>query len=155
MERQWQQQNPKPGTEISSKPWGHLHVPLLLKVDTRLIVFLNTVQKRRGVVNCHVVRAAAKALIESAESGTVRQNLNKIDLPHTWVQSIYRCMKFNRRIATTSRPQYHGTVQWMSKPFPSLCWFKKSSNTRYHQSLCSTLIGRLHHMYQWADQPWL
>ena len=50
MEHQRKQRNPKPVTEISSKPRGR--PPLLLEVDTKLIVFLNEVQKRGGVVNC-------------------------------------------------------------------------------------------------------
>ena len=76
----------------------------MLQVDAKLIVFLKGVRKRGGVVNSNIVRATTKALIESAESGIVRENLSKIDLPRSWVQSIYRRMKFNVRMATTSRP---------------------------------------------------
>ena len=96
------QQNPAPVTEIPSKHRGR--PPLLLPVDGKLIVFLKAIRKRGGVVNSNIVRATAKALIASAESGTIKENLSKINLPRSWVQSIYRRMKFSARMATTSRP---------------------------------------------------
>ena len=96
------QQNPAPVTEIPSKHRGR--PPLLLQVDGKLIVFLKAIRKRGGVVNSNIVRATAKALIASAESGTIKENLSKINLPRSWVQSIYRRMKFSARMATTSRP---------------------------------------------------
>ena len=102
IDHQRKQQNPKPVTEILSKHRGR--PPLLLQIDAKLIVFLKAVRKRGGVINCNIVRATAKALIESAESGLVKESLSKIDLPRSWVQSIYRRMKLNRRMATTSRP---------------------------------------------------
>ena len=67
----------------------------------KLLSFLKAVRRRGGVVNSHVVRAAAKALIRLAVK---QQQLSKIDLPRSWVQSIYRRMGLNRRMATTSRP---------------------------------------------------
>ena len=101
LDYQQKQLHPKVVTEIPSQPQGH--PPLLLEVDAKLLSFLKAI-RRRGVVNSHVVRAAAKALIDMAGSETTKQQLSKIYLPCSWVQSIYRRMGLNRRMATTSRP---------------------------------------------------
>ena len=58
----------------------------------KLLLLLKAVCRRGGVVNSHVVRATAKALIDTAGSETTKQQLSKIDLPRSWVQSIYRRM---------------------------------------------------------------
>ena len=99
---QRKQLHPKAVTEIPSQPRGR--PPLLLEIDTKLLSFLKAVRRRGGVVNSHVVHAAAKALIDTAGSETTKQQLSKIDLPRSWVQSIYRRMGLIRRMATTSRP---------------------------------------------------
>ena len=153
MERQRKQWKPKPVTEISSKPRGC--PPLLLEVDTKLIVFLNAVWKRGGVVNCHVVCATAKALIESAESGTVKQNLSQIDLPRTWLSPFTYARNLTEEWQLRLDPLYYGDCTMDVETISFVVLIKQSSNTRYHQSLCSILIRCLHCMYQWAGQPCL
>lgn len=53
-------------SEIPHKPRGR--PPILLELDEKLIKFLCAVRNRGGVVNKHVVRATAKALIDSNPS---------------------------------------------------------------------------------------
>ena len=76
---------------------------MLLEVNTKLLSFLKAVCAKGGVVNSHVVCAAAKALIDTSGETTKRQ-LSNIDLSRPWVQSVYRRMGLTRRMATTSRP---------------------------------------------------
>ena len=52
------------------------------------------------VENSKVVCGTARALIDA---GGARQ-LNSIELPHSWIQSIYKCMGLVRRMATTLCP---------------------------------------------------
>ena len=51
-------------------------------------------------MNSNVVRGTARALIDG---GGARQQ-NSIELPRSWVQSIYRCMGLVRKMANTLRP---------------------------------------------------
>ena len=64
------------------------------------MIFLRAIRARGGVVNSNVVHGTARALIDA---GGARQQ-NSIELPRSWVQSIYRRMGLVRRMATTSRP---------------------------------------------------
>ena len=89
--------HPKPVLEIQTQPRGR--PPLLLELDGKLITFLKAVRIRGGVINIHVVRAAAKALIET--NADVEHQLRKFDMPRS---SIYRRMGLTRRMGTTSRP---------------------------------------------------
>lgn len=54
------------------------------------------------MVNSHVVRATAGALIKSNPS--MIQYFSRFDMPRSWVQSIYRRMGYSRRLGTTGRP---------------------------------------------------
>lgn len=92
--------NPQPVREIHNQERGS--PPLLLELDEKLIRFLKPVRTKGGVVNIHVVRATATALIKSNSS--LLQQFARFEMPKTWVQSIYRCMGFTRWIGTTSRP---------------------------------------------------
>ena len=98
---QRKQLHPKPVIEILTRPRGR--PPLLLEVDAKLLSLLKAIRSKGGVINIHVVRAAAKALIDTADERMSRQ-LSNIDLPRSWVQSVYRRMGMKRRMATTSRP---------------------------------------------------
>ena len=53
------------------------------------------------MINIHVVRAVTKALIESNPS---MSQLATFDMPRSWVQSIYRCTGYSRRMGTTTHP---------------------------------------------------
>ena len=57
-----------------------------MELDQKLVKFLRAVRTKGGVINIHVVRAAATALIASNPS--TAQHLLKVELPHSWVQSI-------------------------------------------------------------------
>ena len=92
--------NPKPVSEIPHKPRGR--PPILLELDEKLIKFLCAVRNRGGVVNKHVVRASAKALIDSNPS--VASHLKTFSMPRSWVISLYRRMGFTKRAGTTARP---------------------------------------------------
>ena len=94
------QLQPKPVTEIQVQPRGR--PPLLLELDGKLITFLKAVQLRGGVINSHVVRAVARALIEA--NADTQHQLCKFDMPCSLVYSIYRRMGFTRRRGTTSQP---------------------------------------------------
>ena len=91
---------PKPVAKLSVQPKGRF--PLMLDLDSKLIKFLQGVRAKGGVVNIHVVRATAKALIQSNPSQM--QHFVKFDMPRSWVQSIYRRMGVSRRLGTTGRP---------------------------------------------------
>ena len=92
--------NPMPVTAISNNERGR--PPILLELDDKLIRFLKAVRSKGGVVNIHVVRATAKALI--ASNPTSLQQLTNFKMPRSWVQSIYRRMGLTKRAGTTSRP---------------------------------------------------
>ena len=76
--------------------------PLLLELDAKLIQFLQAVRRKGGVINIHVVRATAEALLKC--NPVFAQQLSRFEMPCSWVQSLYRRMKFTRRAGTTSRP---------------------------------------------------
>ena len=128
---QRKQLHPKAVTEIPSQPRGH--PPLLLEIDTKLLSFLKAVRRRGGVVNSHVVHAAAKALIRLAVK---QQQLSKIDLPRSWVQSIYRRMGLIRRMATTSRPPVPQGLYDECRNHYLREVDERLRNMLYHQSLC-------------------
>lgn len=94
-------------SEISNRPtrkgwlWSENNC-ILTELDGKLLSFLKAVRSRGGVINIHVVRAAAKALIEA--NADTQQQLRKFDMPRSWVHSIYRRMGLTRRMGTTSRP---------------------------------------------------
>ncbi len=92
--------NPQPVTMIAAKPKGR--PPLLLDLDERLVTYLKAVRVKGGVVNIHVVRAVAKALITSNPS--LSKHLLNFEFQRSWVQSLYRRMGYTRRAATTGRP---------------------------------------------------
>ncbi len=94
------QQCPQPITAIPSGVRGR--PPILMELDQKLIKFLRAVRTKGGVINVHVVRAAATALIASNPSSS--QHLLKIEMPRSWIQSIYRRMGFTKRMGTTARP---------------------------------------------------
>ena len=76
--------------------------PLLLELDDKLINYLRAIRNKGGIVNIHVVRAAAEALIKSNPS--LAQHFCGLAMPQSWVQSIYRRMGLSRRLGTTARP---------------------------------------------------
>ena len=53
-------------------------------------------------MNKHVVRASAKALIDS--NASVASHLKTFSMPRSWVISLYRRMGFTKRAGTTARP---------------------------------------------------
>ena len=91
--------NPQPVTQIPTKPKGR--PPILLDLDEKLIKFFKAVRVKGGVVNIHIVRVAAKALIESSPSS---QHLRNFTMARSLVQSLYRRMGYSRRAGTTARP---------------------------------------------------
>ena len=70
--------------------------PYMLELDTKLIRFLRAVRSKGGVINIHVVRATAEALIKSNPS-LVHQFIS-LEMSRSWVQSIYRRMGLSRRL---------------------------------------------------------
>ena len=100
MQYQRKQLHPQPVTAITAQPRGR--PPILLELDEKLIKFLRAIRTKGGVINIHVVRAATKALI--ASNPLTSQHLVKFDMPRSWVQSIYRCMGYTKRMGTTTRP---------------------------------------------------
>ncbi len=58
-----------PAVEITVKP--KCRPPLLLDLDKKFITFLKAIRAKVGVVNIHVVRAAADALIASNPSSSI------------------------------------------------------------------------------------
>ena len=77
---------PNPFTKLPVKP-------TMLDLDEKLLKFLKAVRIKGGVVNIHVVRATAEALIHSNPSQM--QHYARFDMPHSWVQSIYRRMGYS------------------------------------------------------------
>ena len=63
MNQQRRQLNPQPVTEIPIQPRGR--PPYMLELDNKLVKFLLAVRNRGGIINIHVVRASAKALIDT------------------------------------------------------------------------------------------
>ncbi len=99
MNQQRKQMNPQPVTEIQIQPRGR--PPYMLELDNKLIKFLLAVRSRGGIINIHVVRASAKALIDTNPD---HQQLARFNMPRSWVYSLYRRMGLSRRMGTTSRP---------------------------------------------------
>lgn len=91
---------PSPVTKLPVKPKGR--PPIMLDLDEKFIKFLKAVCGKGGVVNSHVVRATAGALIKNNPSMT--QYFSRFDMPRSWVQSIYRRMGYSTRLGTTGRP---------------------------------------------------
>ena len=54
--------------------------PLLMELDKKLLRFLNAMRARGGVINSHVVRATADALIRSNHSPGL-QHLRNFSMP--------------------------------------------------------------------------
>ena len=100
MKFQQKQLHPQPVTQISIQPRGR--PPLMMELDSKLVKLLHAVRSRGGIINIHVVRASAKALI--ATNPQTHQQLSHFDMPRSWVSSIYRRMGLVRRMGTTSRP---------------------------------------------------
>ena len=100
MKEEARKENPLPVTSLSTQPRGR--PPLLLELDTKLIQFLQAVRSKGGVINIHVVRATAEALIKC--NPAFAQQLSRFEMPRSWVQSLYRRMNLTRRAGTTSRP---------------------------------------------------
>ena len=100
MEFQRKQLHPQPVTQIPTQPRGR--PPLMMELDSKLVKLLHAVRNKGGIINIHVVRASAKALI--ATNLQTQQQLSHFDMPHSWVCSIYRRMGLVRRMGTTSRP---------------------------------------------------
>ena len=92
--------NPQPGTCITPQPRGR--PPILLELDAKLIKLLTAIRTKGGVVNIHVVRATAKALIDSKPS--TGSHLAKFKMPRFWVHSVYRRIGFSIRTGTTTWP---------------------------------------------------
>ena len=68
----------------------------------KLIHLLRSVRSKGSVINIHVVRAAAKAVILS--NTWTSQHLLRFNMPPSWVHSIYKCMGLSKRMGTTARP---------------------------------------------------
>ena len=51
----------------------------MLELDSKLVKLLHAIRNRGGVVNIHVVRASAKALIDTNMQGC--QQLSHFDIP--------------------------------------------------------------------------
>ena len=100
MKEEAKKDHPLPVTALPTQPRGR--PPLLLELDAKLIKFLQAVRRKGGVVNIHVVRATADALIKC--NPAFAQQLSRFGMLRSWVQSLYRRMKFTRRAGTTSRP---------------------------------------------------
>lgn len=69
LDRQRKHINSQPVTKISVKPRG-VRPLIILELDEKLIKFLKVIRTKGGVVNIHVVRATAKALIETNPSSS-------------------------------------------------------------------------------------
>ena len=98
MREEQKKDHPQPVTKVTSQPRGR---PLLMgELDESLLKFLKATRAKGGVINVHVVRATADALIKSND----QVHIAKFDLNYSWVQSIYRRLGYTRRLGTTSRP---------------------------------------------------
>lgn len=91
--------NPLPVKALLTQPRGH--PPLLLELDTKL---LRAVRRKGGVISIHVLRATAETLIKC--NPAFAQQLSGFEMPCSWVQSLYRRMKFTRRAGRTSHSLY-------------------------------------------------
>ena len=100
LEKQRKKAEPQPVIMIpaQSKGWPKL----LLDLDEKLLHFLKALRIKGGVVNIHVVRSVAKALIASNPSSS--KHLQHFTFPCSWVQSVYRRLGYSRRGSTTGRP---------------------------------------------------
>ena len=75
---------------------------MLGALDEKIKNFLFAIKKKGGVVNTVVVIATAKALIEKSDE----EYLSNIDfVKSSWAKSLFRCMGFVKRAATTTRPE--------------------------------------------------
>ena len=100
MKEEAKKENPLPVTALPTQPWGR--PLLLLELNAKLITFLQAVRRKGVVINIHVVRSTAEALIKC--NPAFAQQLSRFEMPRSWVQSLYRRMKFTRRAGTTSCP---------------------------------------------------
>ena len=100
LDKQRKQLIPQPVKEIVPKTRGR--PPILLELDEKLRKVLKAIRMKGGVVNIHVVRATATALIKTNPSSS--QHLRNFSMPRSWVQSLYRRMGLTKRAGTTSRP---------------------------------------------------
>ena len=91
--------NPEVISSLPCKSRGR--PPLLLELDGKLIQVLRAVRSKGGVLNIHVMRATAKALIKCNPS--MIQQFQGFEMRRSWVQSIYRRMGLSRRLGTTGR----------------------------------------------------
>jgi len=92
--------NPQPVCKIPCQPQGR--PPIRLEIDVKLIKLLKDFQAKGLVVNIHVVRATATALIESNPSSLPHHA--KFKMPRSWVQSVYQRMGYSQQIDTTAHP---------------------------------------------------
>jgi hypothetical protein len=102
MKEEAKKDNPLPVTVLPTQLRGR--PPLLLELDVKLIKFLQAVRRKGGVINIHKVRAIAEALIKC--DPLFAQQLSRLEIPRSWVQSLYRRKKYTRRGGTTSCPLY-------------------------------------------------
>ena len=63
---------------------------------------LKAVRIKEGVVNIHVIRATAQALIVG--NPVFSQQFAQFEMSRSWVQSVYKWMCLTRRACSTSRP---------------------------------------------------
>ena len=75
------QLHPQPVTQLPTQPRGR--PPIMLDLDAKLIKFLHAIRNRGGVINIHVVRASAKALIDS--NPTTHHQLSRFNMPRTYM----------------------------------------------------------------------
>ena len=88
MREERKKDNPQPVTSLPTQPRGR--PPLLLDLNAKLVTFLQAV--RRRVINIPVVRATAETIIKC--SPAFAQQLSRFEMPRSWVQSVYRRMKY-------------------------------------------------------------
>ena len=120
LDKQWKKSNPQPVMVIPAKPKGH--PLLLLDLDERLIKFLKAVRTKGSVVNIHVVRAAAKALIASNPSSS--KHLQNSSMPRSWVQSLWDALKEQALLHVHQFKDFTMNVEGIS--------YKSHSHQRYH-----------------------
>ena len=75
---------------------------ILSDLDDKLIHVLGAILRKGGALNCHVLRATARALLKANPAQATR--VYTFDMPRSWVVSIYQRMRFVLRAGTTSRP---------------------------------------------------
>ena len=94
LEKKRRKADPQPVVEIAAKPKGC--PPILLDLAEKMLKFLKAIRSKGSVENIHVVQAATDTLIASnPSSSTHLQNFSK---PHSWVQSLYRCMGYTQAL---------------------------------------------------------